>query len=84
MLNLNNRLRVGLKTLPNLKFPNLNFKLKFQTQTWTSKTKIFPVLPGNPGFWEIDSKGKSNESNEATSWLPGEAMSFSRGGTEGF
>ena len=25
------------KTLPNLKFSNLNFKLKVQTQTWTSK-----------------------------------------------
>ena len=32
---LNNRLRVGWKTLPNLNF----------------KTKIFPVLPGNPGLW---------------------------------
>ena len=39
---------------------HLNFKPKFQTQTWTSNTKIFPILPGNPGFWEIDSKGKSN------------------------
>ena len=29
---------------------NLNFK-----------TRIFPVLPGNPGLWEIDSKGKRNE-----------------------
>ena len=48
------------------------------------KIKIFPVLPGNPGFWEIESKGKRNERNEAMSWLPGEAMSFSRGGTEGF
>ena len=35
MLDLNNRLRVGWKTLPNLKF-----KLKFQTQTWTSKKVI--------------------------------------------
>ena len=54
---LNTRLRVGWKTLP-----NLNFKLKFQTQISNSKlnfkTKIFPVLPGNPGFWEIDTKGK--------------------------
>ena len=40
---LNTRLCVGLKTLP-----NLNFKLKFQTQTLISKTKVFPVLPGNP------------------------------------
>ena len=31
---LNTRLRVGWKTLP-----NLNFKLKFQTQTWISKLK---------------------------------------------
>ena len=35
----------------------------------------FPILPGNPGFWEIDSKGKRNENNEAMSWLPGKAMS---------
>ena len=39
IVDLNTRLRVGWKTLP-----NLNFKLKFQT-------KIFPVLPGNPVFW---------------------------------
>ena len=56
---LNTRLRVGWKTLP-----NLNFKIKFQTQIsnsdLNSKTKIFPVLPGNPGFWETDSKGKRN------------------------
>ena len=63
---------------------NLNFKLKFQTQTWISKTKIFPVLPGNPGFWEIDSKGKRNEIHEATSCYLGKAMSWSRVGTEGF
>ena len=53
---LNNRLRVGWK-----KLPNLNFKLKFQTQTWISKTKIFSILLGNPGLWEIDSKGKRNK-----------------------
>ena len=46
MLHLNNRLRVGWKTLPNLKFSNLNFKLKVQTQTWTSKTKNIPCPPG--------------------------------------
>ena len=34
---LNTRIRVGWKTLP-----NLNFKLKFQTQTWISKLKSFP------------------------------------------
>ena len=34
---LNNRLRVGWKTLP-----NLNLKLKFQTQTWISKLKSSP------------------------------------------
>ena len=37
MLNLNTRLRIIWKTLPNLKISNLNFKLKVQTQTWTSK-----------------------------------------------
>ena len=37
MLNLNTILRVGWKMLPNLKFSNLNFKLKVQTQTWASK-----------------------------------------------
>ena len=84
MLDLNTRLRVGWKTLPNLKISNLNFKLKVQTQTWTSKTKISPVLPGNPGFCEIYSMGKRNERNKAMSWLPVEAMSCSRGGPEGF
>ena len=39
---------------------NLNFK-----------TRIFPVLPGNPGLWEIDSKGKSNERNKALIWYIG-------------
>ena len=62
ILDLNIRLRVGWKTLP-----NLNFKLKVQTQISNSnlnfKTKIFPVLPGNPEFWEIESKGKRNERN---------------------
>ena len=57
---LNTRLRVGWKTLP-----DLNFKLKFQAQISSSnlnfKTKIFPILAGNPGFWEIDSKGRSNK-----------------------
>ena len=60
ILELNTRLRVGRKTLP-----NLNFKLKFQTQIKNSnmnfKTKIFPVLLGNLGLWEIDSKGKMNK-----------------------
>ena len=37
MVNLNARIRVGWKTIPNIKISNLNFKLKFQTQTWTSK-----------------------------------------------
>ena len=46
ILDLNTRLHIGWKTLP-----NLNFELKFQTQTWISKTKIFPVLPGNLRFW---------------------------------
>ena len=84
MLNLNIRLGVGWKTLPNLKFSNLNFKLKFQTQTWTSKNYNLPCPHGNPGFWEFDSKGKMNEINEAMSWIPGKAMRCSRGGTEGF
>ena len=79
ILYLNTTLRVGWKTIP-----NLNFKLKFQTQTWISKTKIFPVLPGNPGFWEIDSKGKKNESNEAISWYLGKAMRWSKSRTESF
>ena len=34
-------------------------------------TKIFPILPSNPGFLEIDSRGKRNESNEAMSWSIG-------------
>ena len=63
---------------------NFNFKLKFQTQTWTSKTKIFSVLPSNPGLWKNDFLGKSNESNKSMIWLTGEAMSFSRGGMKGF
>ena len=50
MLNLNTRLCVDWKTLPNLKFQtkisNSNFKLKLELQ----KTKIFPDFPGNPGF----------------------------------
>ena len=71
---LNTRLRVGWKTLP-----NINFKVKFQTHISNSnlnfKTKIFPVLLGNPGLWETDSKGKSNESNEEMSWSLGNAIS---------
>ena len=59
--------------------PNLNFKLKLQTHISNSnlifKTKIFPVILGNPGFWQIDSKGKMNKSNEAMSWSLGKAMS---------
>ena len=35
---------------------------------------MFPVLPGNPVLWEIDSKGKRNENNEAMSWSLGKAM----------
>ena len=62
MSDLNTRLCVSWKTLP-----NLNFKLKFQTQISNTnlnlKTKSFLVLPGNPGLWEIYSKGKSNKSN---------------------
>ena len=50
IVDLNNRLHVGWKTLP-----NLNPKLRFQTQTSNSNlnfgTKIFPVIPGNPGLW---------------------------------
>ena len=80
---LNTRLSVGWKTLP-----NLNFKLKFQTQisNWNLnfKTKIFPILPVNPGFWEIDYKGKRNERNKVISCYLGKVMSWSRGGTEGF
>ena len=49
ILDLNTRPRVGWKTLP-----NLNFKLKLQTEISNSnlnfKTKIFPVLPDNTGF----------------------------------
>ena len=36
---------------------------------------MFPVLLGNPGFWEIDSKGKRNESKKAMSWSLGKEMS---------
>ena len=83
MADLNIRLHVSWKTLP-----NLNFKLKFQTQISNSnlnfKTKVFPILPGNPVFWEIDSKGKRNEINKAMTWSLGEVMSWSRGSTEGF
>ena len=43
----------------------LRFKPQFQTQISNSnlnfKTKIFPVLPGNPDFWVIETKGKRNE-----------------------
>ena len=81
--NLNTRLRVGWKTLP-----NLNFKPKFQTHISNSnlnfKAKIFPVLLGNSGFWEIDSKGKRNEINKAMCCSLGKSMSWYRGGTEGF
>ena len=71
---LSNRLCVGWKTLQ-----TLNFKLEFQTQISNSnfnfKTKIFSVLLGNPGLWEIYSMGKSNESNEPMGWYLGKAMS---------
>ena len=76
---LNTILRVGWKRLP-----NLNFKLKFQTQTWISETKIFPILPGNPGFWEIYPMGKRNKIKKSMSFSLGEAMIWSRGGTQGF
>ena len=53
--------------------------------TWLNfLPEIFPVLSGNPGLWEIDSKGKRNESNKSMSWSLEKAMSWSRGGTEGF
>ena len=59
MAELNTRLRVVWKMLL-----NLNFKLKFQAQILKSnlnfKTKIFPVLPSNLEWWEIDFKDKSN------------------------
>ena len=48
------------------------------------KTKIFRVPPVNQVFWEIDSKGKMNENNKAMSWSLGKAMSWYKGGTEGF
>ena len=80
---LNTRLRVGWKTLP-----NLNFKGKFQSQISKSnlnfKTGIFPVLPGKQGFWEIYSKGKNSESHKAMSWSLDKAISWSKGGTEDF
>ena len=56
---LNTRLCDGWITLH-----NLNLKLKFQTQILNSnlnfKTKIFPVLPGNPEFLKIDSNVRRN------------------------
>ena len=71
---LNTRLRVGWKCyLTWISNSNLNFK-----------TKIFPVLPGNQGFWYIDSKGNSNEKNKAMIWSLGESTSWSKGGIEGF
>ena len=56
-----------------------------ENATWLNfLSKIFPILPDNPVFWEINLKGKRNENNKVMSWSRVKAMSWSRGGTEGF